>query len=347
MACPHRKVLMPKMMTWRVAIPAGRRPSPRFGLGNFYALTQQRRSGSGLSLGNIFRQIPLGSFYRQASPPLPSHIGTDITGGYSPLPSAVGTDLSGATCPAAASGQPCPLAAKPAAGLGRIGSVCPAIAHGHACPLHGLGRVRLRLPRFGMGALGDSTTSYVNADNGWSVSPSGIISDNNGGTQYVQGGAAGTYGPFIVDDSGNIVDQSAGGLAVYYASTGLVGASYAAAVAAMPAAPITGTNPTPAQIQASYPQLSAAQAQAIVTAAPTMTAAQLSAALNAAGAAASSTASLLKAPTGYSAVPAAAVAPSWWNGSTSLFGTTIKNSTLAIAGLLGGALLLSGKKKGK
>jgi len=52
-------------------------------------------------------------------------------------------------------------------------------------------------------------------------------------------------------------------------------------------------------------------------------------------------------PTGYAQPTATAPPTSWWNGSTSLFGTTIQNSTLAIGGGIAAlaAVILGGKKR--
>lgn len=291
---------MARMMHWSVAIPKDRRPSPRFGMGSFYRQTTQTRN----PLGNLFYKIPL-SFYREAYSPLPYPVGTDLLGS-GPLPSPSGSNLTGQPCPVKASGQPCPLAPRAAPGNGRAyAAACPS-----SCPFTGSAR-KFRAPRFGMGFLGQQ---YIDPQTLWTVNSVGTINDNTGSAVYDQDmtPAEGTYGPFTVDEHGNITQ---GGATIYTAASGLIMTPLVTSAAPALSQPATAT-----------------AAKVAATVAPI----------------ASSTAAFLAAPTGYTAASTAAAPVSWWNGSTRLFGTTIKNSSLAVGAVIfGGAALMLGKKKGR
>jgi len=234
----------------------------------------------------------------------------------SPLPYPVGTDLLGGVCPAVASGQPCPIATPSAPGTGLSGlGTCPAHASGHGCPLAGMTRRRFRAPRFGMGSLGQQ---FVDPNTQWSVNSVGTINDNTGTAVYTQDmtPAPGTYGPFTVDSMGNV---SEAGLNIWLASGGLQ---------SIPATTIGApTLPAPAKAAAQSP------AAAVAATVPPIAAAS---------------ASFFAPPTGYTAAPAAAAPVSWWNQTTTLFGTKIANSTLAIIGVVGAISITAlSKKKGR
>jgi len=258
-------------------------------------------------------------------------VGSDLLGGAI-LPTPSGSNLTGGVCPARASGNPCPIAVRGAPGTGLSGlGTCPAHATGHACPFAGSSGRKFRAPRFGMGSLGQ-TTSYTDAATGWSVGAAGQINNNAGSNVYDQYMTPdpGTYGPFTVDASGN-VSLTATGAAIWSAASGALVASNAIAP------------PTPA---AAAPVTSAAPAAAAPGSGGTPIYGGVAASVPAIAAAG---ASFFAAPTGYAAAPAAAAAPvSWWNQTTTLFGTKIANSSLAVGGAVIAAVALTmGKKKGR
>ncbi|MGA2475579.1 MAG: hypothetical protein ABSF73_03055 [Terriglobia bacterium] len=166
-----------------------------------------------------------------------------------------------------------------------------------------------------MGSLGQQ---FVDPPTGWTVNSVGTINDNTGTAVYTQDmtPAPGTYGPFTVDSMGNI---SEAGLNIWLASGGLQ---------SIPATTIGApTLPAPAKAAAQTP------AAAVAATVPPIAAAS---------------ASFFAPPTGYTAAPAAAAPVSWWNQTTTLFGTKIANSSLAVGGAVIAAVALTmGKKKGR
>ena len=295
---------MAKMRHYTVTIPNDRRPSPRFGLGNLY-----RHQRTGVSLGNLFRAIPL-SFYREAPSPLPFEAGTDLLG-RAPLPFSSQSDLCG---------QSCPHAMRSAPGNGH-GATCAHQAAGQPCPFtksaHAAGLGRMKMPRFGLGSLGQ-TTLYTDTTTGYSVDSNGYIWDPSGSDVWdptADSGQGGNFGPFQVTDS-NLI----------YGPNGII----------WPVSASTQTVP----VGPSQPSGTATGKQIQTTGSifnPLATPG---------GQAQPSGSSFFASPTGYAAPGAQPTAPtpSFWNQKTTLFGSQIPNTDL-IAGLAVGAIALTMLRK--
>jgi hypothetical protein len=165
------------------------------------------------------------------------------------------------------------------------------------------------MPRFGMGSLGQSAVIYVDSS-GWSIEANGTITDNMGNVQWEASevGLAGTYGPFLVSANGTISDPASG--VAYWA-------------------PATVVAPSPTGIP------------------NTVTTGSIPAAVGPAPATNAAAATFFNPPTGYAAATPVTPTPvSWWNQSTTLFGTVIKNTDLVALGAVSAvAVALMAKKK--
>jgi hypothetical protein len=215
-------------------------------------------------------------------------------------------------------------------GTDLIGGGCPAVSAGKSCPIappaapgngrglgtcaaHASGRGcplagmgRLRLPRFGMSGLG-AANHYLDPS-GYMVDASGNITDTYGNIIWSPAsGGVGNFGPFQTDSSGSVLQ---GSTIIYDGPNDQLVAT---------GAPGSG------------PASDLSRVTVVKTVAP---------------GGAASTASFLAPPTGYAGAQPVVQPLSWWNQSTTLFGTVIKNSTLALGGgIAAAAALMLGSKK--
>ena len=175
----------------------------------------------------------------------------------------------------------------------------------------------MKMPRFGLGSLGASST-FTDAATGYSIDASGDIWDINGTNVWDPGadaGTVGTFGPFTVDAAGSVWF---GGQLVWNSVTGI--------------APPTGQTSQP------YGTPTGKQIQT--------TGSIFNPLATPGGQAQPSGSSFFASPTGYAAPGAQPTAPtpSFWNQKTTLFGSQIPNTDL-IAGLAVGAIALTMLRK--